>query len=108
MNLNDLPVLPFEKVLSYLSLEEKIKSMAVSRRWYNTVDRFRVKSLCYSHRPSGFIKGKNRLMSGAFAQNFIHSSRFESFFATFGQSNLASLEHLLLCDLTVENRAALT
>ena len=31
-NLNDLPVLPFEKILGYLCLEDRIRCRAVSRR----------------------------------------------------------------------------
>ena len=106
VKLNDLPVLPFEKILGYLNLEDRIKSMAVSRRWYMVIDSFRTKSLCYSDRPIGFIFEKNRLISGAFAQNFIMSPRFELFFNAFGQSILFNLKHLRLCglDLTVANR----
>ena len=33
VQLNDLPVLVFEKILSYLNLEDLIRSTAVSRRW---------------------------------------------------------------------------
>ena len=36
--MDDLPELPFEKVLSYLSLGDLIKSRAVSRRWYHKID----------------------------------------------------------------------
>ena len=75
--MDDLPELPFEKVLSYLSLEDRLKSRAVSRRWYWTINNFKVKSLCYLDHPAGFIRGKSRLVSGAFARNFISSSRFE-------------------------------
>ena len=95
----DLPELPLEKMLSYLSLEDLIKSRAVSRRWHKTIDSFKVKSLCYSSHPSGFIFGKSRLVSGAFARNFISSTRFASFFNTFGQTILSNLKHLRLCDL---------
>ena len=97
--MDDLPELPFEKVLSYLSLEDLLKSRAVSRRWYWMINRFKVKTLCYSQRPAGFIKGKHRLVSGAFAKNFISSTRFVSFFNTFGQKILSNLKHLRLCDL---------
>ena len=45
VNLNDLAVQPFEKILSYLSLEDRIKAKAVSRKWYQKIDSFRVKSL---------------------------------------------------------------
>ena len=97
--MDDLPELPFEKVLSYLSLEDRLKARAVSRRWYHKINSFKVKSLCFSERPSGCVFEKNRLVSGAFAQNFISSSRFAMFFDTFGQTILSSLKHLRLCDL---------
>ena len=106
--MDDLPELPFEKVLSYLSLEDRFKLRANSRRWYKKIDSFKVKSLCYSERPSGFIFGKNRWVSGAFAQNFISSPRFESFVSAFDQLILSNLKYLRLCELrlTAENRTA--
>ena len=64
-NLNDLPVLPFEKILSYLSPQDLLKSRAVSRRWYRMINGFRVKRLFYSKRL-----------------NLIGSSRFEPFVST--------------------------
>ena len=97
--MDDLPELPFEKVLSYLSLEDRLKARAVSWRWYHKINCFRVKSLCYSRHPIGRILGKSRWVIGSFAQNFISSSRFASFFDTFGQTILSSLKHLRLCDL---------
>ena len=109
VNLNDLPVLPFEKILGYLSLEDRIRSRAVSRKWCQWIDSFKVKSLCCSDRPGGFIIQKNRWLNGAFAGNFIGSSKFRSFLDTFSQSILSDLNHLRLCDLrlNVENRKAL-
>ena len=98
LKLNDLPVLPFEKVLSYLPLADLIKSMAVCRRWYKTIDSFRVKALCYSQLPSGFILEKSRWTSGAFAENFISTTKFKSFFSTFSRSILSNLKHLRLCN----------
>ena len=108
--MDDLPDLPFEKILGYLPLEDCIRSIAVSRRWYRTINSFRVKSLCFSDLPVGFIFEKRRLVSGEFARNFISSPRFGSFFSTFGQSILASLKHLRLCDfyLDKKNVTALT
>ena len=103
--MDDLPELPFEKVLSYLSLEDRLKARAVSRRWYHQINSFRVKSLCCSDRPSGFIMGKSRWVSGAFVQNFINSTRFEVFFNTFGPTILSSLKHLRLCDLEMNQTA---
>ena len=95
----DLPELPFEKMLSYLSLEDRLKARAVSRVWYHRINRFKAKSLCFSERPRGFIFQKSRWASGAFAQNFISSSRFDSFFNTFRRSILSNLKNLRLCDL---------
>ena len=46
--MDDLPELPFEQVLGYLILEDLLKTRAVSRRWYQKINSFRVKSLCYS------------------------------------------------------------
>ena len=86
----DVSVLPFEQILSYLSLEDRLKSRAVSRSWYHMIDRLKVKSLCFSGHPSGFIWGKSRLVSGAFVQNFISSPRFEPFATTFGQTILSN------------------
>ena len=106
--MNDLPELPFEKVLSYLSLEDRLMLKAVSRRWYHKINSFKVKSLCYSSRSLGFIFEKSRFVSGALAQNFISSSRFASFFDTYGQTILSSLKHLRLChiDLTEGDQTA--
>ena len=97
--MDDLPELPFEKVLSYLSLEDRLKARAVSRRWYHKINCFRPKCLCYSSGPNDSILGKSRWVSGAFAENFISSTRFTAFFDTFGQTILSSLKHLRLCDL---------
>ena len=106
--MDDLPELPFEKILGYLSLEDRLKLRAVSRSCHIKIDHHRVKSLCYSERPSGFIWGKSRWVSGACAQNFISSTRFESFFNAFGRSVLSNLKHLRLCDLSLdlENKTA--
>ena len=84
--MDDLPELPFEQILGYLSLEDRLKSMTVSRRWYNKINSFRVRSLCYSGRPRGFIS----------------FSRFELFVNTFGQSIFSNLKHR--CDLHLNAR----
>ena len=97
--MDDLPELPFEKVLSYLSLEDRLKARAVSRRWYHLINSFKVKTLCYSEWLSGFIPRKGLLVSGAFAQNFISSPRFDLFFNTFRPTILSNLKHLRICDL---------
>ena len=98
VKLDDLPVLPFEKILGYLSLEERIRLRRVSRRWHKTIDSFRLRILCCSSVQAGFIMEKSRWLSGRFAQNFIHSLRIDSFFRTLDQSILAGLKHLRLCD----------
>ena len=84
--MDDLPELAFEKILSYLSLEDRIKSRAVSRRWYTKINSFKAKSLCYSERPIGFIWSMDRFVGNECALNFISSPRLDSFFSTFGQS----------------------
>ena len=102
--MDELPELPFEQVLSYLSLKDRLNARTVSRAWRNTFDRYPLNTLCYSNRPIGRILGKSRWVSGAFTQNFINSRRFASFFDTFGQTILFSLKHLRLCDLYLTKR----
>ena len=99
--MNNLPDLPFEKILSHLSLEERIKLSAVSRVWYKMANNFKAKSLCYSERPSSSIEGNARLVGDAFAQNFISSPKFFAFFYTFSSSILTNLKHLRLCDVSL-------
>ena len=108
--MDELPELPFEKVLSYLSLEEVIKLRAVSRSCLWKIDNYKVKLLCYSRVPTGHIYKKHRWVSGAFAQNFIVSIRFKSFFKTFGQTILSHLKHLRLYepDFHAESRTTFT
>ena len=105
--IDDLPELPFEQVLSYLSLGDLIKSKAVSRGWYQRIDSFRVKSIGCSPHPSRIIKAK-RLVRGAYAQNFIGSPRLKEFFAAFSTTILANLKrlHLYSLDLDDANMAA--
>ena len=90
--MDELPELPFEKVLSYLNLEDRLRSRGVSRRWYHQINRFKVNTLCYSQFPTDFTYGKVK-------QNFISSQHFECFFNTFHQTILSNLKHLQLCDL---------
>src|SRR5690625_4644818 len=96
--MNNLPELAFEKVLSYLSMEDRLTSRALSRGWQWMIDHFKVKSLCCSSRPPGFIVGKKRLIIGRFSQNFISSTKTDLFFSTYGPSILSNLKHLRLCD----------
>ena len=69
------------------------------------IDRFRVKSLCYSELQIWFIIEKNRLVGDAFTLNFIRSSSFERFFNPFSQSILSSLKKLRLCQLRLGIRS---
>ena len=102
VKLNDLPVLPFEKILGYLSLKDRITSRTVSSKWCTTIDGFKVKSICYSDLPNDFILGKARWVSGAFAQNFIRSASFGSFFNAFDQSIHSNLKKIRLCDFYID------
>ena len=103
----DLPDLAFIKILSYLSLEDRIRSRQVSRGWKKIIDSIKMKSLCFSGQPIGFIYKNHRLVSGAFAQNFVSSPRFEPFFDMFGSTIFSNLKRLRLLDLPdVESRTA--
>ena len=108
--LNDLPKLPFELMLSHLSLEERLKLSAVSRSCHQKIHSIRLSSLCYSELPIGLIWATSRWVSGIFAENFIYSSRFERFFNPFNRSVFSELRHLRLCDLSLdlENPTAFT
>ena len=108
--MDELPELPFEKILSYLSLEEVIKMRAVSRSCLWKIDNYKVKHLIYSRVSTEHILEKPRWVSGAFAQNFIVSTQFESFFKTFGRSILSHLKHLRLYtpDAQAGSRTAFT
>ena len=94
--IDDLPKVPFERVLSYLSLSDLLKCRAVSRGWYHRINCFRVKSLFCSERS---ICIRSRLVRGIFAQNFIGSYRLPAFFTNFQQTILSDLKRLCLCDL---------
>ena len=108
--MDDLPILPFKKVLSYLSLRDRLKSRAVSRRWCQMVDSFKVERLCFSEEPIDRILYKNQVVCGAFVQNFISSPGFDGFFKTFGRSIFSHLKHLRLygIDLQAGSRTAFT
>ena len=86
----DLPDLPFEKVLSYLPLEDLLRVRAVSKRFYLKINRFRVRSLCFSKEKRDYIEVNHRLVVGEFTQNLISSSRFESFFLSVSRSSATS------------------
>ena len=101
--MDELPLLPFEEVLSYLSLEDRLTARAVSQGWRERFDS-EMEILCYSSHPISFIFEKNRWVNGAFAQNFIKSTRFDLFFNAFSRSILSDLKHLRLCDLELNER----
>ena len=103
-DLLDLPCLAFEKILSYLSLEDRIRSRSVSRHWRKRFD-LKLKSLFCSDRPIEFILKGSRLASNPYARNFVCLPRvkscgfLESFFNTFRQSVLCNLKRLRLWGL---------
>ena len=110
VKLNDLPMLPFEKILNYLNVLDLIRSRAFSLRWCQTIEGFRVKRLFYSSRPIGFICEKKRLVSNAFAPSFISSPRieaFESLVNTLGQSIFSSLKHLRFFKLSLNQESGI-
>lgn len=102
-----LPELPFKQVLSYLSLGDRLRMGTVSRSCHQKIHNTRVSSLCFSDRPSGFILGKSRWISGTFSRNFINSTRFASFFNAFRSTILSNLKHLRFCDLELKINSAI-
>ena len=103
--MDTLPWLPLKKVLSFLDLDEVLRSRAVSRNWRDCIDTlFRTTNLFYSTQKRGHIFEKNRLVAGRFDRNFIASSKFESFFGLFARSILSNLKHLRIYNVYLENR----
>ena len=98
--MEELPDLAFERIVSYLSLSDRLKSRSVSRSWRIRFD-FKVKNLCCSDRPIDFIEGKRLWVSGTYAKNFISSPRLSSFFKTFAPTILSDLKHLRLCAVSL-------
>ena len=94
--IDDLPELPFKRILSYLSLSDLLKARAVSRGWYQRINCRKVKSLCCSERP---ILANGQMVSGAYAQNFISTPQADRLFAVFASTILSDLKHLRLCNL---------
>ena len=97
--MDELPELVFERILHYLSVEDRLKARAVSKGWRNKFDGYPMKTLCFS---TNFIWGKSRLVNRAFVHYFISCTRFARFFDTFGPTILANLKHLRLCDLRLD------
>ena len=99
--LEDLPLLPFEKILSYLGLEDRISSRSVSRYWRKTIDSLKVQSLFSSNRPGNFIWGKSRWNSSEFALNFIPWPLFFLNAKLLAEFILSNLKRLCLCDISL-------
>lgn len=98
----DLPDLPLEKIFSYLNLGDRLNARVISRNWRKKIDSYPVKSLCYSEKPRGRILEKRRLVGGAFASNFYHSTTprgFRPLFEGYDGPNLQYLKVLRLCEL---------
>lgn len=97
VKLNDLPDIPFKKIISFLPLKDLIKLRAVSRRRIKTIDGFRTKSLYYSRNSTYFTFDVGRFISNAqFDPNFVDSPKFLLFSRTFCKSILSNLKHLYL------------
>ena len=100
--MDKLPELPFEVLLRHLSLTDRLRLSAVCRNCHQKVANSRVKILGYSGLPIGHIRGKSRWVSGPFAENFISSIKFGSFFRAFGPSILSTLTRLRLCEFELK------
>ena len=102
--MNTLPDLPFELMLNHLDLKQLIRSRAVSRCWLKRIDRFRVKSVCFSEWEMYYILDKYRRISGKFStKNYISSSSFQAFFDRFAGSILRNLKHLRILALGIDH-----
>ena len=103
--MDDLPILAFEKVLSYLGLKQLLRARTVSKRWRQSIDhytaKFPVRSLFVSNKEWPYIVGNNHLAAGEFSQNFICSP----IGSLIGQPLLSNLKHLRVCDLDAKDRA---
>lgn len=89
--IDDLPELPFQQIVSYLSFRDRINLRSVCRSWRMRFD-FKANSLCCSDSPSG------REFGGEFIDNYISSPEFHLFLITFAPTILADLKHLRLVD----------
>ena len=101
--MEELPDLAFERIVSYLNLSDRLMARSVSKSWRIRFD-FKVKILCCSDRPIGFIYENRRWISGAFAKNFISSPRLISFLTTFAPTILSDLKHLRLCTVSLNTK----
>lgn len=100
--MDDLPDLPLEKLLGYLHLTDLVRCRRVSRRWYEKISAFKVRSLCYSDLAGGQVESKHRLVVGDFARNYLRPAEFEQFFGSLlGRSMLSGLRSFRLCDVNV-------
>ena len=92
--MEELPQLPFDLILSYLSFVQLVKSRAVSRRWYNHINNFKVKTLLLFDR-SGWLPYRKNILRNA-TQSYAISAQLEMFFTTFGPTILSNLRQLRL------------
>ena len=101
--MNTLPELAFEKFLSHLSLEDLIRSRAVSRYWRDSIDHLcKATCLCYSGLQRDQIWDQLIARSPKFDRNFISSYKFNSFFGYFAKSILSNLKHFRLQSVALE------
>lgn len=100
--MDTVPFEVFRKILSYLDLDEVIRSRTVNKLWQAYVDNFVETKLFFSERPMGQIFSKNRLITGVFNRNFIVSSKFEEFFECFSRTIFSGLKHLRIAHLNIE------
>lgn len=100
--MDNLPWLPLAKILSYLSLDDRIKYRAVSQSWRDCIDNFKETSLCFSELKRGHLFEKRRLVNDKFDRAFIASTKFESFFSNFAKSIFSHLKNLRICRLTLK------
>lgn len=103
--------LPFEKILSYLNLEDRLKLRAVSRGWRDCIDNIKTRTLFFSELKRGHISphhGKNWLVGGKFDRTFIRSPEFAKFFHSFAKSVLSDLRHLRIFSLDMDDSLPLS
>ena len=97
--IDDLPELPFQRILSHLDLVDLIRSRAVCYSWYERINCRKVKSLCCSHRDSRFMLKKSRWIRSMFVKNFITSPRIDRFLDQFAPTIFSHLKHFCLCNI---------
>lgn len=99
--MDDLPDLPFERILSYLSLQDRLRARTVSRGWRKKFASPVTNLYCSDIRPI-----ERKKVSRALFRNYISSTRFQRFINTFDESILSNLRRLYLYDLSEKQVAA--